>query len=38
MIPVKVSDQLLVSDFMTRCKQNNGFSLPAIYPECLKKY
>ena len=33
MIPVRVSDQLLVSDFMTRCKQNSGFSLPAIYPE-----
>ena len=37
MIPVKVSDQLLVSDFMTRCKQNNGFSLPAIYPKCVLK-
>ena len=32
MTPVKLSDQLLVSAFMTRCKQDNGFSLPAIYP------
>ena len=37
MISVRVSDQLLVSDFMTRCKQNNGFSLPAIYPEFVLK-
>ena len=37
MIPVRVSDQLLDSDFMTRYKQNNGFSLPAIYPEFVLK-
>ena len=32
MIPAKLSDLLLVSAFVTRCKQDNGFSLPAIYP------
>ena len=37
MFPVRVSDQLLVSDFMTRCKQNHGFSLSAIYPEFVLK-
>ena len=37
MIPVRVSDQLLVSDFMTRRKHNNCFSLPAIYPEFVLK-
>ena len=33
----KMSDQLLVPDFMTRCKQNNAFSLPATYPEFVLK-
>ena len=37
MFPVRVSDQLLVSDFMTHCKQDHGFSLPAIYPEFVFK-